>query len=153
MATQMEILRKMLGALTPEEKEELFKEITQPQNQKSATKTDKDLERIMDQLFIQMGLTCNLLGYEYLKYAVLLVYHNNTYIHCVTRMLYPAVAEKFETEPIRVERAIRHCLERSWDKIHPEDIKKYFGNSVDPNRGKPTSSEFIARIAEILHTW
>ena len=69
-------------------------------------------------------------------------------INSVTKVLYPAVAKKFNTTPSRVERAIRHAIEVAWDRGDIETLQKFFGYTVSNIKGKPTNSEFIAMIAD-----
>ena len=68
----------------------------------------------------------------------------------MTKVLYPAVAQKYGTTPSRVERAIRHAIEVAWDRGDLEILQKYFGYTVSNAKGKPTNSEFIAMIADRL---
>ena len=69
-------------------------------------------------------------------------------INAVTKVLYPAVAKRFDTTPSRVERAIRHAIEVAWDRGDIETLQKYFGYTVSNIKGKPTNSEFVAMIAD-----
>ena len=71
-------------------------------------------------------------------------------INSVTKRLYPAVAENFETTPSRVERAIRHAIEVAWDRGDVDILNSYFGYTIHNSRGKPTNSEFIAMISDKL---
>ena len=71
-------------------------------------------------------------------------------INAVTKVLYPEVAKRFCTTPSRVERAIRHAIEVAWDRGDIETLQKYFGYTVNSAQGKPTTSEFIAMIADRL---
>ncbi len=68
----------------------------------------------------------------------------------VTKELYPLIAEKYNTTPSRVERAIRHAIEVAWDRGNVEMMNKFFGYTVNMDRGKPTNSEFIAMVADRL---
>ena len=72
------------------------------------------------------------------------------YLGAVTKELYPAIAKKYDTTPSRVERAIRHAIELAWDRGDTEKINKFFGYTVNGEKGKPTNSEFIAIIADKL---
>ena len=58
------------------------------------------------------------------------------------------IAEKYNTTPSRVERAIRHAIEVAWNRGKVETIDKIFGYTIDQNKGKPTNSEFIAMVAD-----
>ena len=75
---------------------------------------------------------------------------DNDIINSVTKILYPAVAKKYQTTTSRVERAIRHAIEVAWDRGDVDTLNSYFGYTIQNNRGKPTNSEFIAMIADNL---
>ncbi len=66
----------------------------------------------------------------------------------ITKVLYPRIAEKYDTTPSRVERAIRHAIEVAWSRNNIETIKKFFGYTINTEKGKPTNSEFIALVAD-----
>jgi len=66
----------------------------------------------------------------------------------ITKELYPMIAEKFNTTPSRVERAIRHAIEVAWNRGRIETINKIFGYTIHDEKGKPTNGEFIAMIAD-----
>ena len=59
-------------------------------------------------------------------------------------------AKRFSTTSSRVERAIRHGIECAWDRGDLDVIEKYFGNTISLVKGKPTNSEFIARVSNIV---
>ena len=99
-------------------------------------------------LLMELGTPCNVMGYEYIKQAVMLILEDNDYKHYVTKRLYPQIAKMNKTTSSRVERAIRHAIELTFDVIRPETIEKYFGNSIDPLKGKPVNSLFLATIVE-----
>ena len=71
-------------------------------------------------------------------------------INNVTKQLYPKIAEKFETTPSKVERAIRHSIEVAWNRQRTDAINAIFGVRVYIGSDKPTNSEFIALIADKL---
>ena len=64
--------------------------------------------------------------------------------------MYPEIAVKYNTTSSRVERAIRHAIEISWNRGDYDLMEDLFGNSVDVDRSKPTNSEFIATLADKL---
>jgi two-component system response regulator (stage 0 sporulation protein A) len=69
-------------------------------------------------------------------------------MECVTKLLYPCVAQKYDTTSSRVERAIRHAIEIAWDRGDSEVINSFFGYTIDNYRGRPTNSEFIALVTD-----
>lgn len=71
-------------------------------------------------------------------------------INCITKLLYPTVAKRYQTTSSRVERAIRHAIEIAWDRGDIDVLTRIFSYTVHTTKGKPTNSEFIALIADHL---
>lgn len=114
----------------------------------SGTKS-KDLEDVVTSILLEMGIPAHIKGYMFLKEAITIVVNDMDIINSVTKSLYPTIAEKFDTTPSRVERAIRHAIESAWNgrnNIHA--VHKFFKYSIRNDKGKPTNSEFIALIAD-----
>lgn len=110
----------------------------------------RNLDRDVTRLIQQMGMPAHLKGYQYLRDAIILVVEEMNLMGAVTKELYPMIAEKYNTTPSRVERAIRHAIELAWDRGNIEMINKFFGYTINMDRGKPTNSEFIAMVADRL---
>ena len=72
------------------------------------------------------------------------------FLNSITKILYPTIANKYDTTASRVERAIRHAIEVAWERGRMETIEELFGYTVSNGKGKPTNSEFIALIADKL---
>ena len=64
--------------------------------------------------------------------------------------IYPDLAARYDTTTPRIERAIRHAIEVSWARGDYRIMEKYFGNSIDFEKSKPTNSEFIVTITDRL---
>ena len=79
-----------------------------------------------------------------------MIFENPDMIGGITKELYPELASKFDTTVSRVERAIRHAIEVSWNRGNWDLMEEIFGNSVDIDRAKPTNSEFIVTVADKL---
>ncbi|NLB18721.1 MAG: sporulation transcription factor Spo0A [Syntrophomonadaceae bacterium] len=112
--------------------------------------TKRDLEFDVTRIIHEIGIPAHVKGYQYLRDAIMLVVEEINYLGAVTKELYPAIADKYETTPSRVERAIRHAIELAWDRGDVDRINKFFGYTINGERGKPTNSEFIAIIADRL---
>ena len=118
-------------------------------------KTEADVEAIAASLgaseFLrEVGVPANIRGCDYLREAVNMVAADKSIIRSVTKILYPAVAEKFQTTPARVERAMRHDVETAWERGDLETIHKRFGYTVSIHKGRPTAGEFVALAAEYV---
>ncbi len=116
------------------------------------TKVDKDrlLRHEIHEMMLQIGIPANLVGHPQMAYGVELAVKNPNIINAMTKEFYPAVAEQFNTTPARTERAFRHAIEVAWTRCDYDVLNYYFGNSISANRSKPTNSEFVARIANII---
>ena len=99
----------------------------------------------------ELGISPALLGYRYIFYAVELIHNNTSYMYKITKKLYPAIAEKFNTTTARVERAIRHAIETSWNKGSINLQKKLFGYTISCDKGSPTNAEFIVTLADYIN--
>ena len=98
----------------------------------------------------ELGVPASLSGYRYLKEAIDQAVADQSLVHRLTTGLYPAVAEKFQTTPSRVERAMRHSIETAWTQGDLETLHKRFGYTVAANKGHPTVGEFVALAAEYV---
>ena len=107
-----------------------------------------NLEQKVSQILCKIGIPVHLTGYQYLRTAIIMVVENNEMISQITKNLYPRLAQKYNSTPSRIERAIRHAVEVTWNRGQIEFIQNIFGYTVDSNRGKPTNSEFIAIVAD-----
>jgi two-component system response regulator (stage 0 sporulation protein A) len=113
-------------------------------------KSGQSLEMEVTNIIHELGIPAHIKGYLYLREAILLVTERVELLGGVTKELYPLVAQKFGTTPSRVERAIRHAIEVAWSRGNIDAIHRFFGYTVDYERGKPTNSEFIAMVADRL---
>jgi len=110
----------------------------------------KNLDADVTRIIHQMGVPAHVKGYQYLREAIMLVINDVNLLGAVTKELYPMIAKKYLTTPSRVERAIRHAIELAWDRGNVDMMNKYFGYTINGERGKPTNSEFIAMVADKL---
>lgn len=97
-----------------------------------------------------LGIPAHISGYKYVRKAIELAVTDDSYLDAITKKLYPAVAKEFGTTWSRVERAIRHAIESAWDRGNVDTLSDVFGYTVNPDKGKPTNSEFIALLADSI---
>ena len=111
---------------------------------------NSDLEKAITSLLHSLGIPSHIKGYQYIREGVGLMYKDPSLIGAITKEMYPEIAIKYDTTSSRVERAIRHAIEVSWNRGDYDLMEEIFGHSVDYDRAKPTNSEFIATIADRL---
>lgn len=98
----------------------------------------------------ELGVPSHIKGYQYIREGIIMVFDNPNIIGGITKELYPDIASKFDTTVSRVERAIRHAIEVSWNRGDWDFMEEVFGHSVDIDKAKPTNSEFIVTLADKL---
>lgn len=108
------------------------------------------IEEKISNIFITIGIPPHIKGFSYLREGIRLAVEDPSIINKVTKELYPKIAEKFETTPSKVERAIRHAIEVAWNRGRTDAISSIFGARVYIGSERPTNSEFIALVADKL---
>lgn len=107
-----------------------------------------DLEKDVTDMIHEVGVPAHIKGYQYLREAIMMSVNDIEMLSSITKVLYPTIAEKYDTTPSRVERAIRHAIEVAWNRGRMETLNGLFGYTISTGKGKPTNSEFIALIAD-----
>ena len=125
---------------------EVFKQL----DSKSINLYKNNLEISITRMLHELGMPSHIKGYQYIREGIMMVYNNPDIIGGITKELYPDVATKYDTTVSRVERAIRHAIEVSWNRGNWDLMEEIFGHSVDIDKAKPTNSEFIVTIADKL---
>lgn len=111
---------------------------------------ERNLEADITNVIHEIGVPAHIKGYQYLREAITMVINDMELLSGITKELYPGIAQKFNTTPSRVERAIRHAIEVAWSRGRVDTINKLFGYTIHDEKGKPTNGEFIAMVADKL---
>ena len=112
--------------------------------------TTSNLQLSITKVLHELGIPSHIKGYQYIREAIGIIYNRPEIIGGITKELYPELANKFDTTVSRVERAIRHAIEVSWNRGNYYLMEEIFGHSVDIDKAKPTNSEFMVTIADKL---
>ena len=108
-----------------------------------------DAESLVRGILLELGMPDHIKGHAYTVCALTALLQDPTLIDAVTGRLYPLVAQTYGVTPVRVERAIRHAIEVCLTRVELDTMAAYFGSTISAMRGKPTNSEFLARIANV----
>lgn len=100
------------------------------------------------ELLRRMGMKESLRGFTYLAWCAALAAMSEERLGAVRERVYVPVAERMQTTPESVERLIRHAVERTADTVGAQGIYTFFGNTIDPMRGKPTNAQMIGMLGE-----
>ncbi len=121
--------------------------VTASKTESNSTPREID-ERMVKKLLKEMGVPLNIKGYRYLSSAIVTLSKEKGMK--ISLGLYPKVARDFATTSSRVERAIRHAVERTFERGNYDVINEVFGTKVSATKGKLTNSEFMYACIEYL---
>ena len=99
---------------------------------------------IAEAFLTDLGLSPQLKGFTCLRWLIAAVLANPALMERVTTHLYPLAAQALGMSAAGVEKCVRHAIENLWSHGDLNVLEKWFGQSVDPERGKPTNREFLA---------
>lgn len=125
--------------------------VTQMRIKQNATMQNTEpvnLEKEITTMIQGIGVPAHIKGYQYLRDAIRMTIEDRETNSSITKVLYPTIAEKYQTTSSRVERAIRHAIEVTFSRGPVEPKEALFGYTIGYGKGKPTNSEFIALIAD-----
>ncbi len=97
-------------------------------------------------LLIHIGITPNYRGYNYIVFAIQMVFKDPRCLQYVTKELYPGIAEEYDTDWRAVEHGIRIAILRSWkkDSARFENTFGIWGKEI------PSVGKFLAVVYEYL---
>lgn len=111
--------------------------------------SSKDLKTEVTYLLNSINLPSSLKGYGYVREAIIHCVNNPVMLRQVTKALYPTIAKDNGDVPSRVERAIRHAIERIWTPSNVEILNRLCGTNLSVEV-KLTNSEFIGLLSEYV---
>ena len=130
--------------------EERIMDVNNEMGNKSINLYHSNLQISITKMLHELGMPSHIKGYQYIREGIQMIYDDPGLIGGITKELYPELAIKFDTTVSRVERAIRHAIEVSWNRGNWDYMEELFGHSVDIDKAKPTNSEFIVTVADKL---
>lgn len=105
-----------------------------------------ELLHALNSLLLELDIPSNLSGYKYLKDAISMTLANRMQINQLSKVVYPAIGNKYNKSIASIEKAIRLAISKAFTKeknILREELFMHFQH-------KATNSEFISIIAERL---
>lgn len=114
-----------------------------------------------NEILYDFGILSHLIGYRYIKVAMLYMVNNSYECKPFNKILYPLISELFQTTPQRVEKAIRNAITIAEKNIiykdtiimkdndvRESDIKECSMLKEFPKR--PSNSQFICTLANMI---
>lgn len=103
-----------------------------------------DRDMVTRELLRETGVLPHLKGFLYLSDAAVMGIECQQWPIPLTRTVYPALAEKFETTQLRVERAMRNAILVAWANFDKEKDKK---NPIFSKcQERPSNREFLGLV-------
>ena len=109
-----------------------------------------NLELDVTNLLLEIGIPAHIKGYQYIREGIMLSFYDKNMLHYITKCLYPTIAKKYKTTSSSVERTIRHAIEVAFRRGNRQVLEEIFSNTICSKKTKPTNSEFIALLTDIL---
>lgn len=101
-----------------------------------------------------LGFSPDLLGYHYARYAICLLLENpDQMITCKLEDIYRKTAKNFNSTRSKVERAIRHCIEKMMISGNLDFTVKVFGQWTQRPSGRITNGQFIFGVADYISSY
>lgn len=97
-----------------------------------------------------LGVPVHLKGHMYLRESIEIALEHPEYIDSLVKKVYSIVAQRLNSTPSRVERAIRHAIEYTFSNTAVGVLYHYFGHTTRLKDGKVTNKCFIATIADYI---
>ena len=110
-----------------------------------------DMEQLTVNLLRDIGVPLRMVGYKYLKDAILIALNDSDALMSITKNVYPEIAARHETSAGNVERNIRYVIESTWSRRYDKKYEKVVENIFKEMTKKPTNSEFILVCSETIH--
>ena len=108
---------------------------------------DDNSSNKINKLLLELGIAPNLIGFKYLVEAISIKVQNSD---ANATDIYYQIAENHNTISARVERGIRHAIEKAWNNGNHDLQCEVFGYSISREKGKPENMLFIAGIVLYL---
>ena len=91
----------------------------------------------------ELGMDHRWKGRTYLRWCLCRGVPSTCWEDVPMKQLYARCSAAFSTTPAAVERCIRVAVENVFTMGNIRGIEKFFGSSIDPERGKPTNRAFL----------
>lgn len=144
LLNRIKYVKSNMGRIPVQNKNSQTSRDTKIQSEDMRVSMEADVTNVIH----DVGIPAHIKGYQYLREAIIMSINDEEMLGCITKVLYPTIAKKFQTTSSRVERAIRHAIEVAWTRGRIDTLDELFGYTVSNKKGKPTNSEFIALIAD-----
>lgn len=115
-----------------------------------ATMQRKPLALMIEQFLDDLAFKKRMKGRVYAAWLLERIIPSTSADDPLLCVLYAECARAFQTTPAAVERCLRVAVESVFTQGSLNGIERFFGATVDPERGKPTNRAFLMQAAQQL---
>lgn len=106
-----------------------------------------NLEEFVTNELERMRFPRRLRGYHCVKEALMMGIADSSRLELITKVLYPELAEKYDTSKKNIEKLICRSIEKYWLEGDPDVMREYFGPLVKDKK-PPTTSPFLKIVSQ-----
>jgi two-component system response regulator (stage 0 sporulation protein A) len=114
--------------------------------------TEQEIRNLLEcevtNLLRDSNIPAHMLGYRYLREAVIALVKLENKRESFKESVYPVVAEMFGTSVGKVERSIRNAIDKAWLHNSEDEVDLLLGYSDGDVKNKPTNTQFISLMTE-----
>ncbi|MBR3929370.1 MAG: hypothetical protein IKJ65_10250 [Clostridia bacterium] len=104
-----------------------------------------------EEILSRMGFE-DVLERSYLAHACALSVNDLTKVRSLKGHIYPSVSRAFGVGETKIADSMRRLIDKTFLLGDIESQYRLFGSSIDETRGKPTVSQLLALVAEMIRT-
>ena len=105
------------------------------------------IEKEIEYLVRSLGIGATYRGYRYVCYALMLCIEDENYLLSVSKLLYPQIAQYFNTTYSSVERDIRTVIKVCWERGNRSRLEDI---ALNPMTDRPPAGEFLDILTAYL---
>ena len=110
-----------------------------------STSLERKIEDMTVDTILSLGISRALKGYMYLADSIVMCVEKPDKLYCLSKDVYPEIAEKYGVEMPCVERSIRHAICKAYSE-NPTPMREMFRRPIQ----RPKSQELIAECADTI---
>lgn len=110
----------------------------------------EELEQKVIDMLLSFKIQPEIMGFEYLRSAIMLCYENEELKNNISKKVYPMVAAMCNATPETVERGMRTAVENCFNCGGLLEINEKCGVVVYNNNFKWTNGEVICTLAQLI---
>ena len=107
-------------------------------------KSVKTTEQRVSGYLLSLKFNPRLMGFKYLREAILLAAQKQNKPFTLKKDIYPALLAKYQIKAANLERNISNAIDNAFLAVDINEMERLFGNTISSKTGKPTVKELIA---------